>query len=208
MPVERGGAGLAAPPPSGSIRRELMRKRLHIATAVVPVLVWVLPRSASLLLLGVALVVALLVEWARWRFDWVRYRFFLATREMLRGHERNRLSGATYMAGAYLLALLLFPLPIAAAAMLYNALGDAAAAIVGRRWGRLRTSWGKSWEGAAAGAVVNIGVGLALSGIGPWAAVVGGVMAAAVEFLPLPLDDNLRVTLLGGLALWLMTGLG
>ncbi len=159
-------------------------------------------------MLGGATVVALLVEWARWRIAWVRYRFFRATRLMLRGHERHRISGATYMVVAYLLAVLLLPLPVAVVAMMYNAFGDAAAAVVGRRWGRYRTSWGKSWEGAAAGAVVNVGVGLLVPGIGVGAAVVGGVVAAAVEFLPLPFDDNLRVTLIGGLALWLATGFG
>lgn len=207
-PAARGDGAVSAPVAGGSLRRELLRKRLHISTAIVPVLVWTLPQEASLAMLGGATALALLIEWARVRVDWVRYWFFRITRVMLRRHERDRISGATYMVVAYLLAFLLFPLPVAVAAMLYNAFGDAAAAVAGRRWGRYRTAWGKSWEGAAAGAAVNVGVGLVVPGIGVGAAVVGGVVAAAVEFLPLPLDDNLRVTLIGGLALWVATGIG
>lgn len=195
--------GPSRPPADGvALRRELQRKRIHIATAAVPVAVWFLPRTTAIAMLGGAVAVALGVEWGRRSVPWVRHRFLRLTRAMLRGHERRGLAGATYMAVAYLLALLLLPQRIAVAAMLYNALGDSAAAIVGRKWGRHRTSWGKSWEGAAAAFVVNLGVGLALPGIGLPAALIGAVASTGLEFLPLPLDDNLRITLGGGLALW------
>lgn len=202
-------AGALEPPPGGlperdvGLGRELLRKRIHIATAVVPALVWVLPRRTSIALLALGVLAAVIVEVARRRIPWVRYRFLRGTRVMLRRHERTRVAGATYMALAYLLAVVLFPLVVAVAAMLYNALGDAAAAIVGRRWGRRRTSWGKSWEGAAAAMGTNLVVGVAMPGVTSIAAIVGALGSAAMEFFPLPLDDNLRITLGGGLALWL-----
>jgi dolichol kinase len=173
-----------------------------------PVAVWFLPRSASIALLGGAVLVALAVEWARRQLPWARYQFLRRTRVMLRGHERHGLAGATAMAIAYLLALLFFPRVVAVAAMLYNGLGDTAAAVVGRRWGLHRTRWGKSWEGAAAALGVNLAVGVAMPGILVLAAVVGAVASAALEFLPLPGDDNLRITLGGGLALWVGMALG
>jgi dolichol kinase len=199
----------SAPPGlSGGLRRELLRKRLHLATAVVPAAAWVLPWGVTAALLGAAVTVALMVEWARRKVPWARYQFLRGTRVMLRGHERHRFAGATHMAIAYLLALLVFPRAVAVAAMLYNALGDAAAAIVGRRWGRHRTAWGKSWEGAAAALGINLAVGMLMPGIGLLGAVIGALGSAILEFLPLPLDDNLRVTLGGGLALWAGMGIG
>lgn len=184
------------------MRREINRKLLHLATVTAPLLVWVLPRPYSLSLLGGAAAAALAVEWARTNVRWARYHFLRRARPMLRPHERRRLSGATYMAVAYLAAHLLLPHPLAVAAMLYNGLGDAAAALVGKRWGRHRTAWGKSWEGALAALVVCLGVGALIPGV-PWPAVVlGGVAAALLEFLPLPGDDNLRVTLGGGGGAW------
>jgi len=127
---------------------------------------------------------------------------------MLRHHERRRFAGATWMALAYATAVVLFPKPIAVMAMLFNGFGDAAAALVGKRFGRHRTAWGKSWEGFAAGLAVNLAVGFTiatLSGTVPvLAAVAGGTAAAVLEFLDLPVDDNVRVTLGGGGVAWLV----
>lgn len=180
------------------MRREILRKLIHVSTVAIPLLTWLLPRAVVLGLLAPAVAVALGVEWARFRVRWARYHFLTRTRTLLRHHERRGLAGATYMVLAYLLALLLFPKPIAVAAMLYNGLGDAAAALVGRRWGRHRTGWGKSWEGTGAALLVNLAVGLAIPGVPLEAALLGGLAATTLEFLPLPLDDNLRVTLGGG----------
>ena len=185
------------------MRREIQRKLFHLATVAVPLLVWVLPRPAAVAMLGAGVVAALGIEWSRLRVRWVRYRFLRSTRTMLRPHERRGLAGATWMAVAYLAALLLFPKPVAVAAMLFNGLGDSAAALVGRRWGRHRTAWGKSWEGASAALGVCLLVGLAVPGVGIAGALAGAATAATLEFLPLPLDDNLRITLGGGAAAWL-----
>lgn len=199
--------------PAGSRRprnRELGRKAIHIATVLAPILAWVLPRPATISILGSAVIVAIAVEVARARIRWVRYRFLSATRGLLRPHERNRPAGATYLALSYFLAAVFFPRPIAVAAMLYSGLGDAAAALVGKRWGRHRIRSGKSWEGAGAGLAVNLAAGLAVPGIPLLAVIAGGTVAATLELLPIPVDDNLRVTLGGGLAgwgAWLLVGL-
>jgi dolichol kinase len=164
----------------------------------------VLPEAVSLALLIGVVMLAVAIEWARFRFRAIRYQFLRRTRLMLRPRERRRPAGATYMAIAYLLAFVLFPLPLAVAAMLFAALGDATAALVGKRWGRHRARWGKSWEGTAAGAFVNVAVALAIPGLPVGPAVAGALAAATLEFLPLPIDDNLSVTLGGGTAGWLV----
>jgi dolichol kinase len=194
-----GGSGAAG---AGPIRAELIRKSIHLATVVLPIVVWFVPRGVGLALLGFGMAAALAVEWARTQSRWARFHFLSRTRRLLRSRERNGFAGATYMAIGYFLALLLFPMPIAVAAMLYNGVGDATAALVGKRWGRHRTRWGKSWEGYFAGIAANLSIGLAIPGIPALAAFIGAVGAATVEFAPLPLDDNLRVTLGGGLLAW------
>jgi dolichol kinase len=185
------------------MRRELARKAIHVASAAVPLLVWLLPRPAAIALLVPLALLALVVEAARHRVRAVRYHFLRRTRTLLRPHERRGLAGATWMALAYAAALLLFPRPVAVAAMLFNGLGDAAAALAGTRWGRRRTAWGKSWEGFAAGLGVDLAVGIGMWMLAPAAvplagALLGALAAASAEFAPLPLDDNVRVTLLGG----------
>ena len=191
------------PPAARGLRRELARKGFHAASIVLPLLAWILPRAAGILLLVALAAAALAIDLARLRFRPARYLFLRYTRPMLRHHERRGLAGATWMAIAYASAAVVFPLPVAVAAMLYNGLADTAAALVGRRFGRHRTAWGKSWEGFGAALVVAVGVGLAVPGVGTGAALLGGVAAAVLEFLPLRIDDNLRVTLGGGVFAWL-----
>jgi dolichol kinase len=184
-------------------RSEVRRKLIHAATVCVPLGVWYLGRPAGLFLLGVGVVTALSIEWARMANRGCRHRFLRRTRRLLRRHERRRITGATYIAVGYFLALLVFPLPVAVAAMLYAAIGDSAAALVGRRWGRHRWANGKSAEGTAAAFLANLAVGIAVPGIPAVAALLGAAIAAFIEVAPLPFDDNLRVTLVGGTALWL-----
>lgn len=188
------------------MKRELARKSFHVASVALPVLVWLSPRPLAVAVLVPTALVAVAVDAARLRFRTPRYHFLRWTRPMLRPHERRGPAGATYMAVAYALAVLLFPTPVAVAAMLYNGLGDAAAALVGKRWGRHRTSWRKSWEGFAAALAVSLGVGVLLGLVGDFpvpAIILGALTAAALEFAPLPLDDNLRVTLGGGAGAWI-----
>jgi dolichol kinase len=185
------------------MRRELARKAIHVSSTALPLLVWLVPRPLAVAVLVPVAVLAVVIDVARHRIRPVRYHFLRHTRTMLRPHERRGLAGATWMALAYAAALLVFPKPVALAAMLFNGLGDATAALVGKRWGRHRTRWGKSWEGFAAGLVVDLAVGLGMWMIAPAAvplagAIMGALVAATVEFAPLPLDDNVRVTLAGG----------
>ncbi len=87
-------------------------------------------------------------------------------------------------------------------------LGDAFAALAGRAYGRTRF-FGKSLEGYAAGLLVCLGWGawVALGGHLPWPVVIVGAMVASlVELLPIPLDDNLAVTLAAGYAMKLLMG--
>ncbi|HKP76885.1 MAG TPA: phosphatidate cytidylyltransferase [Longimicrobiaceae bacterium] len=211
---EEGGVDamtLSVPVARPWIRRELARKAFHVSSASLPLLVWLAPRWLALAVLLPMAAVAVGVDWTRLRFRAPRYWFLRYTRRMLRHHERRKFAGATYMAVAYALALVLFPKPIAVMAMLFNGFGDAAAALVGKRFGRRRTAWGKSWEGFAAGLAVNLAVAAAISSLAPTvpllAAAAGATAAAVLEFLDLPIDDNVRVTLGGGGVVFLIARL-
>jgi dolichol kinase len=93
-------------------------------------------------------------------------------------------------------------------------IGDAAAALVGRRWGR--TPWGdgsRTLEGTAAflgaagltAALLHLLLPTAGYDALPWgAAALAVAVAAAAEALPRPLNDNLRVPLAAALVLYLI----
>jgi dolichol kinase len=180
------------------MHQEVFRKVIHIASIALPLLVWWVPWQVAAWVLVPAAVAALTIEALRMRFRGPRYLFLRQTRTLLRHRERRGLTGATYMALAYAAALLLFAKPVAVLAMLYNGLGDASAALIGRRWGRHRTRTGKSWEGTGAAFAVCLAAGALIPGIPLLAAAAGAAAAALLELASLPPDDNLWVTLGGG----------
>jgi dolichol kinase len=198
---------------AASLRHELARKAIHLASAVVPIgYAAGLRREVLLVLLTLALLIALGVEAARRHVPRVRGPFERAVGGLLREHERTRLSGATWMATAYLLAVVLFPPAVAVAAMLAVALGDASAAIVGRWVGTraaaraaarapgsaVAPSGRKTWAGTIACAVATALGALFVARLGPGAALACAVAAALAERPRLAFDDNVRVALAAG----------
>jgi dolichol kinase len=117
--------------------------------------------------------------------------------------------------------VLVLPLPLAAGAWGILASGDAASNLAGRTFGRRKLPWNrdKSWIGSAAFVLAAAPVALFLVGwnlgseggeaLAPWVlpAILASLAAAAVESLPLPLDDNLTVAIAAGAALGIAAGL-
>jgi dolichol kinase len=201
-----------APLRSPSFLSELRRKSIHVSLIVLPldilfeVLPWPRGRGQWTLLLITLTVAALAIDVLRLQEQRVRrlFRDFLGG--MLRDHEESGLLGSTYLLLAALLAVDLFPRPVAAAALGFTVLGDGFAAIVGRAWGR-RPIFRKTAEGAAGGLLACLAWAAFLAGTGhlPWGvAVAGAVVASLAELLPIPLDDNLAMTLFAGYTMRLL----
>jgi dolichol kinase len=208
--------GLLEPLRSTSWLTEAQRKALHLCFVVLPL--------------------ALLYEWLPWPRGKVEWRWFLITLslaaiaidlvrihdhraqrffkrfvgELIREHEHFNLLGSTYLLIAALLAVEIFPQRVAAAAIGFTVLGDGMAALVGKGWGRTRF-FNKSLEGAAGGltACLAWAAWFGCTGLLPWNVVLTGALAASlVELLPIPLDDNLGITLFAGYAMKLLWSTG
>ena len=210
----------SAPDPLGPLRSpqwlgEARRKAIHLAFLVLPLsllhefLPWPRGRREFGQLFALLTAGAIAIDLLRLHDRRVRgfFRTFLG--EMIREHEAFSLLGSTYLLLASLLAIEIFPQPVAAAALGYTVLGDAFGALVGRAWGRHRIVGHKSLEGAAgcllacsAWAAYVVAVGHLAPGI----AACGAAVATGVELLPIPLDDNLGITLAAGFAMKLLAG--
>ena len=176
--------------------RAIPRKTLHLTTAVVPIgLFYGVPQRVMAVALLVLFGIACAVEYARRRSPAFAARFSGTVGVLLRPHEVTRgVTGATWLLGAFALTCLTVPLSAAIAATWAGAVGDAAAAIVGRAWSRARASTGKTLAGSAA-CVVTTALGLLwLTEFSAVAASLLGLVAAAVERPSVALDDNVRVT--------------
>jgi dolichol kinase len=193
---------------------EVQRKAIHLSFVVLPVqllsqlLPW--PRSHSewrLFLIALCLA-AIVIDLFRIHERRVRTLFRGFFGELIREHEEFSLMGSTYLLIASLLAIEIFPRNIAAAAIGFTVVGDATAAMVGRRWGR-RPFFKKTIEGAVGGLAGCLlwGAVLVLTGSISWPlALLGALTASLVELLPIPLDDNLGMTLIAGYAMRLLAG--
>lgn len=193
---------------------EARRKAIHLGFLVLPldllheVLPWPRGNRQFALLFVVLTAGAIVLDLLRLHEDRVRSFFRQFLGELIREHERFSLLGSTYLLLAALLAIEIFPQPVAAAALGFTVLGDATGALVGRAWGRHKV-FNKSLEGAAGCFLACMAWAMYVSAVSPLTLPVmaaGALVATLVEMLPIPLDDNLGITLAAGYTMKLLLG--
>jgi len=122
-------------------------------------------------------------------------------------HERHRVNSSTwYTSALFLIALTMSPMAITAALMVLG-LGDPAAGLIGRRFGRTKLASGKSLEGAlafvvagalaAAAALVIYYPSLPLTSVAALA-LASAVAGALAELLVTRIDDNFSIPVAAG----------
>lgn len=184
---------------------ELVRKTIHFLSLVVPVGLYLLPEAAGRTWVLVLALLILTIDVVRLQVARVRTVFYFLFGRVLRDQERFNLLGATYLLLSALICAHAFPKPIAVLALSFLVVGDTMAALIGRRWGRIKIL-DKSLEGSLAclGSCMIIGYlypGEDVSRTMIW---VGAVVATLSELLPIPLDDNARIPLAAGFAMLLV----
>ncbi len=183
-------------------RRNLMHSGFG---ALAVFLVAAVPQSWLLPIAGAWTVLAWTLEttrriWPPWN-EWLMEHIFGA---VAHPHEWNKINSATWYASALTLLALVDSLPAIVVAVAVLGFADPAAAIVGRRWGRVRLMHGRSLEGTTTFAVVGTvaaSVGLLAIGFDASAGVLlavaasGAVAGALGELFSLRIDDNFNVPL-------------
>ena len=187
-----------------AVRQEVGRKLLHLATGVLPATIAWAPSPWSWRgpLLAFCAVLALDIArlWHPGLRRWAARRIGGALRP---GEHRGFIS-VHYLTGAAALLSLSLPPALAATAIAHLVFGDAAAALVGQRWGRHRLGR-KSLEGSLACLIACVLVGWILLPERPVAFLASALVATVIEVLPLPVDDNWSVPLASGAILaWLV----
>jgi diacylglycerol kinase (CTP) len=186
-----------------TLKHELKRKAFHALSAGYALVYTLAGRGPTLWTLGVLLAVVAAVEAVRLRSPGVNAALVRLFGGIHREHELHRPSGILWTLTGSFLTVLLIPSPdIALAALWYLAAGDAAAGVVGRNWGRVRIG-DKSLEGSLACFLSCWFVGAACLAqpFGSVEVLLGALTATVAEAAPLPLNDNLWLPLLSGLAL-------
>jgi dolichol kinase len=178
---------------------EAGRKALHVTLSLgaAAVVGWLDPMTAAVIL-AAATFVALAVELGR-RLSGRLAGAFRRLGPMLKNGEAAGLTGATTLSIGFTTAAVLFPGAPALAGILFTGLADPAAAVAGRRWGRIRYPGGKSVAGSGTFLMVVLALGLAL-GLPPRVVLVAGLLVTVAEAFSLPIDDNGYLPVLGAAA--------
>ncbi|HEX2896760.1 MAG TPA: hypothetical protein VHP63_01755 [candidate division Zixibacteria bacterium] len=194
-----------------SFNQELIRKATHLGALVIPAGYYFLGLNrftAFLIMLLIGLTM-LLIDIARIR-NWPIWQnvFSHILGKVIRKHEKDGdFTGATYILLTSCATIALFSKPIAIAALSFIIVGDSFAAVIGRRFGRIRFS-NKTLEGTLGCLLGTVLVALFAPGIPLSVGLLGAVVATLVEAWPLGVDDNVSVPLMSGLAMTMVTILG
>ena len=191
----------------------LARKTWHMAMGMFIALTYffVCSQSTAILLLGFFLGLDLFLETLRLNVPAVNERVMRHWGMIMRSCERDRLSGVPFYISSSLLAVAIFPKPVAVLSILLLAYGDPIASLVGVIYGDRvkRFASGKSWIGSLAGVLACMAVSLVflnLIQISGWHLViltaVAGLAGGLSELLPLELDDNFVIPVVSGFVIW------
>ncbi|MBI2830086.1 MAG: hypothetical protein HYX81_02895 [Chloroflexi bacterium] len=190
------------------MRTVLKRETLHFtAGTAVGLAVLYSPRLTILIIFGVMTSLMVIFEATRFSAPSLNRRFvhwFPFIVRKAKGEER-KITGTTYFLLASLVTVFAFPRHIAATAILFSALGDPTASVVGTWLGRTKF-WGKSLEGHLACLVICLAIGVILAstleGLSMTVAVIGAIAATALQATNLPLDDNVTIPIGSALVMW------
>ena len=182
---------------------ELLRKSIHLSGLTLPIIYLFLEKPTMLVIIGILTGFALIVELVKWLSPDFGAFFFRIFTPLLRKHERKgAVTGATYYLVSAFLCIVFFAKTLAIVCIFFMVLGDMAAALVGKKWGRTKLLGPKSLEGSAACFIVCAGI--ALVQLNPIIAIIGALVATIVELIPVPIDDNLTVPLISGAVMHLV----
>jgi len=183
----------------GELKVELARKSIHVFIAVVPGLASINLSNTALLLMG-GILFYTIAESMRF-LGFSLPMISPVTEALLRRREQGHFALAPVTLGlGALLALLLFPPPVATAAIYALAFGDSASSLVGKSLGRLRPAFlrGKSLEGSLACIVTSSLAAFFV--FREWkTALAVGIASLVMDALPLREFDNLLIPLAAGL---------
>ncbi|MCH7690217.1 MAG: hypothetical protein IIA17_04120 [candidate division Zixibacteria bacterium] len=190
--------------PNISLKQELLRKSTHIGALVIPGGYYFLglEQVTAFWILSCITLLMLVVDVSRLR-NWWFWRVFGSRvfSHMLRKHEQDGdLTGASYILLTASVSIALFSKPVAIAAISFIIVGDVAAALIGRKFGRTKIG-NKTLEGSLGCLAATFLVAVFAPGISLQVALLGALVATLVEAWPMGVDDNVSVPLLSGLAM-------
>lgn len=187
-------------------KKEIFRKTIHVSSILLPLsyrYVFLNNRKLAFLVLIPLTLIALTIEVFRLEHKTFKKIFYNIFGIMLRKHEINSFTGATYLMISAVVCIAVFPADIAFVSISFLAIGDTLAALIGIPFGKRKLlETDKSLEGSIAcftGTFV-----FALLFLNPIVSMMGAFTATVAEFSKIPLDDNIKIPISSGLMMSFM----
>jgi dolichol kinase len=191
-------------------RYVIIRKLLHLLTALVPIGYIFIPRFPMVISLCSLGFFSLLVDFLRLEVKLIGQQFNRLFGKLLWENEKETLTAATHYAISAFLSVYFFDKWIAIAVLLFLSFGDTAAHVIGVKYGKIRIG-SEKLEKTVEGSLACLVICLSISSLLPQPALlvlfVGSIIASLVEFFPFGIDDNFALPLISGAAMEIMVKL-
>lgn len=189
----------------------MKRPLFHFVGGMIfPVFYYFTERNIALYITFAAFVLIMIFEWLRRRYAAFNAWIIIYFGGFLKEKEKSSVTAMPSFVGGALLTIFFFEKPAAITALLFLTCGDVTAAVFGRKFGNNRVFGLKTLEGTLAFFTVVVLAGLLLKNyvfphyLNSQSIIIGALLAAIVEVLPIPLDDNLTVPVCSGFILQLL----
>ena len=188
-----------------NIREELKRKIIHLGCAVLPLLYYFyLSREQIVILCSTISILFLIAEILRFKHRKSEVLFQNIFFPILREKEKNKhITGATYLFISATVTFIIFKKEIAVPAVMILTIADSFAAIVGKMTDSAKL-FDKSLAGSVSFFIISIMILLLFVPDLGWLILVIAVIVTIIEVLPLPINDNLLISLSTGFILYLV----
>ena len=190
-----------------SYRKELYRKTIHLSSLWIPAAVWCLDKVQALWFLALGLFLVVLFEIFRrndGRFGQFLNKLFKDVLRQSESGKHGALTGALYMFIASLVVTATMQRTIAVTALSVLIVSDSLAALIGKKFGKIRIGT-KSLEGSVAFFISAVIIVIFFAYIDhnmSWKFIVAGIIASLITTIvelyatKLKIDDNLLIPLI------------
>jgi len=198
---------------TAAVQREVPRTFFHVLGGIfLAIIGYVLQSPTNKIVLGVFLLTSFTVDTARLYSQGFSRLIQPVLGPFIRPSEATKFTGVLAFNGGFFLAFLLFSKHVALASVIPLIVGDRAAVLVGKGFGRIRIG-SKTLEGSLACLLVTILAYLflrkmwpSLLPFGTIILIVAAVVGTLAEMLPRPFNDNLTIPLTVGFFLVVFAG--
>jgi len=143
-----------------------------------------------------------MIDIIRFNINFINRIYIKILRDVIRVQEIKRFHGATYLLISSVLVISIYDKNIAIACLLFLTLSDSAAALFGKRFGKIKI-YNKTLEGTLAFLLTSLIIVYFIKSLNFITGISGAVTATFVEFALVNIDDNLSIPIISGLVMQL-----